>query len=499
MVTGRTTNRGIAVLAALAVVVILPGAVGVASAGTVPGYRTADGATATKGSTSTADAPQLEPGLHTDSIKRGEQKYYAVTLDDRTSAYFSAVAAPRPGTKVADYGDKLTVNVQDSDGTTCDTGARPSFHGGGMAYPIADYATRRIGADRTGCQKAGPYYLVITREGSAKSGSDAWPLELDYLDEPPLKGPTPARPGQGSWSTVTPAPRTDTTKRSAKGGTGFNDAGSVDSGVWKDRITPGETRFYRVPLDWGQRINLSAELPNAPAGSSGFLARMLGLGVYNPARGVVDDLSFVAYTGKPAAAKEFTAPVAYGNRFQPVGPVSAMRFAGWYYLEVSLHPDAARFFPKGAELTLRVDVRGAAKAGPGYAEPTDTFSVTSDDRESARKGRTAQQAAKSGTLMTVAYAGIGTGVVLLLGLGAWTLVARRSMAGAAAAAVGPGGPAGPGGSAGPGGPGGQPSLPGQPGQSSQPSPPGQPGQSTQSTRSTQQVQQNTQFGPPQGW
>lgn len=487
MVTGRTTNRGIAVLAALAVVVILPGAVGVASAATVPGYRTGDGATAVKGSTSTTDAPQLKPGLHTDSIKRGEQKYYAVTLDDRTSAYFSAVAAPRPGTKVADYGDKLTVTVQDSDGTTCDAGAHPSFHGGGMAYPVADYATRRIGADRTGCQKAGPYYLVITREGSAASGSDTWPLELDYLDEPPLKGTTPARPGLGSWSTVTPAPRTDTTKRSAKGGTGFNDAGSVDSGVWKDRITPGETRFYRVPVDWGQRLNLSAELPNAPAGTSGFLARMLGLGVYNPARGAVDDLSFVAYTGKPAAAKEFTAPVAYGNRFQPTRAVSAMRFAGWYYLEVSLHPDAARYFPKGAELTLRVDVRGTATAGPGYAEPADTFSVTSGDRESARKGQTAQQAVKSGTLMTVAYAGIGTGVVLLVGLGVWTLVARRSQAGAPVAAVGRGGP---GGSGGAGGPGEQPSLPGQP------SPPGQPGQPTQST---QQARQNPQFGPPQGW
>ncbi|MFG2826634.1 hypothetical protein ACGFWI_04025 [Streptomyces sp. NPDC048434] len=469
MVTGRTTNRGTAVLAALAVVTILPGVVGVASAETVPGYRTADGATATKGTSSAADAPQLKPGLHTDSIKRGEQKYYAVTLDDRTSAYFSAVAAPKPGTKVEDYGDKLTINVQDSDGTTCDTGASPSFNSGGMAHPIADYATRRIGADRTECQKAGPYYLVITREGSETSGPDTWPLELDYLDEPPLKGSTPAQPGQGSWSSATPAPRTDTTKRSAKGGTGFNDAGAVDSGVWKDRITPGETRFYRVPVDWGQRLNLTAELPNAPSGSSGFLARMLGLGVYNPARGAVDDVHFVSYTGKPAAAKDFTAPVEYGNRFNSTDSVSAMRFAGWYYLEVSLHPDAARYFPKGAELTLRVDVRGAAKAGPGYAGPTGAFSVTPEDRETAQKGQTAQEAEKSGTLMTVAYAGIGTGVVLLAGLGAWTLAARRSSALASAAPVAAGGP------------GDQPSLPGQ------------------STRSTQQAQQKPQFGPPQGW
>ncbi len=472
MVTGRTTNRGMAVLAALAVVAILPGTVGVASAESIPGYRTGDGATAVKGAASTADAPQLEPGLHTDSIKRGEQKHYAVTLDDRTSAYFSAVAAPKPGTKVEDYGDKLTISVQDSDGTTCGTGASPTFNGGGMAYPLADYATRRIGADRTECQKAGPYYLVITREGSATSGPDSWPLELNYLDEPPLKGNTPAQPGQGSWSTTTPAPRTDATKRSAKGGTGFNDAGSVDTGVWKDRITPGETRFYRVPVDWGQRLNLSAELPNASSGASGFVTRVLGLGVYNPARGAVGHVSFVPYTGKPAAAKQFTAPVDYGNRFNAADSVGAMRFAGWYYIEVSLHPDAAKYFPKGAELTLRVDVRGAAEEGPGYAAPTDTFSVTPEDRETAHEGRTAQEAAKSGTLMTVAYAGIGTGVVLLAGLGAWTLMARRSPAVAAGAPAGP---------AAAGGPGGQPSLPGQ------------------STQTTQQAQPNGQFERPQGW
>lgn len=473
VVTGRTTYRGIAVLAALAVVPILPGTVGVASAEGVPRYRMAEGATKIHGTAGSADAPPLKPGLHTDSIKRGEQKWYAVNLDARNSAYFSAVAAPAPGTKVADYGDKLTLSVQDSSGATCGSEARPSFNGGGMAYPIADYVTRRIGADRTECQKAGPYYLVISREGSATSGRDTWPLEINYLNEPPLEGSTPAKPGQRTWSTATPAPRTDPTKHRAKGGTGFNDAGSVDTGVWRDRIRPGETRFYRVPVNWGQRLNLSAELPNATSSrASAFLARVLGLGVYNPARGAVGDPSFVSYTGKPAAAKEFTAPVDYGNRFDTTGSVNAMRFAGWYYLAVSLHPDAVQYFPKGAELTLRVDVRGTAKAGPGYAEPTSVFSLTPEDRETAQKGQTAQEASKSGTLMTVAYTGIGTGVVLLMGLGAWTLVARRSAARAAGTPAGPGAVVGPG---------GRPSLPGQ------------------STDPTQHAPQNRQFGPPQGW
>ncbi|MEU5210887.1 hypothetical protein [Streptomyces sp. NPDC020742] len=460
-------QRAAAFVAALAAATALPGAMAVAAAESVPGYRTADGATEVKGTSSAATAPPLKPGLHTDTIRRGEQKYYAVTLDDRNNAYFSVVAAPRPGTKVEDYKDKLTLTVQDSSGATCSE-ATPSFNGGGMAYPIADYAFRRIGTDRSDCQKAGPYYVVVERDGSATSGPDLWPIELDHLDEPPLKGSTPARPGRGTWSTATPAPRTDATKRNAQGGTGFNDAGSVAAGVWRDRIKPGESRFYRVPVDWGQRLNLSAELPNSPAASHDFVTNALGLGVYNPARGAVSTNNFVPYRGQPAAAKVFTAPVDYGNRLDPTDSVSAMRFAGWYYLEVSLHPDAAQYFPKGAELTLRVDVRGAAKSGPGYADPAGAFTVTPEDQETARTGRTAQEAAKSGTLTVVGYAGIGTGAVLLAGLGSWTLVARRSAA------------------AGSRGPGTAPELPQQRGGPHRPTQPGQ-------HHGHQQ-----QFGPPPG-
>ncbi|MBL1091280.1 MULTISPECIES: hypothetical protein [Streptomyces] len=425
---GGRAVAALAALTALAGVAVLPGTVGVASATTVPGYRVADDATAVKGTASRADAPALKPGLHTDSLRRGQQKYYAVTLDATTNAYFSVVAAPRPGTKIEDYKDQFTVSVQDSSGQPCGTDATPSFHGGGMAYPIADYATRRIGSDRTQCQEAGPYFVVLTREGSQTSGPDAWPVELDYLQEPAIKGSAPARPAPGSWSTATPPARTDATKRRAKGGTSFNDAGSVATGVWTDHIEPGETRFYRVPVDWGQRLNLSAELPNSTTGKSRFLANALGLSVYNPARGAVGNDSFVAYDNG-AAAKKFTAPVDYGNRFNPSDAVSAMRFAGWYYLEVSLNPNTAPYFAKGADLTLRVDVRQSPKPGPAYASPSKDFSVTPDDREAAQNGRTAQEdSARSGPLMTVAYAGIGTGVVLLTGLGAWTLVARRSAA-----------------------------------------------------------------------
>ncbi|MCZ0980358.1 hypothetical protein O1L60_18945 [Streptomyces diastatochromogenes] len=51
--------------------------------------------------------------------------------------------------------------------------------------------------------------------------------------------------------------------------------------------------------------------------------------------------------------------------------------------------------------------------------------MTADDREAAENGAAGAPATADGTMKAVAAAGIGTGTFLLLGLGAWTLLARR--------------------------------------------------------------------------
>ncbi|MFH9420294.1 hypothetical protein [Streptomyces sp. NPDC017529] len=423
--------------------------------GDLPAYRTAAGARAVQGTPGPANAPRIGPGTYTDTLARGDERFYAVRLDGESSAYFSAVAAPRPGTEVADHTDSLKVVLQDADGSTCAPGGSTSFRGRGMAYPIADYATRRIDGPRANCRQAGTYYLVVKRTGRVQTGGAArWPVELRVQREPGLTGSPPAQPGPRTWSTATPVPLTGGTTKEARGGTGFNDAGAVGKGVWRDRIRPGETRFYRVPLDWGQQLNVSAELPQAALSGSGtgvagrgvagsrLVASALGLGVYNPARGPVSDTRFVPYDGKPAAAKFLTAPVDYGNRYNATAPVNAMRFAGSYYLAVSLHPDAAKYFEHGAQFTLRVDPLGRPQRAPGYRENAAEFSVTPQERVAADAGMTPQQATHNGTLRLVGYGGISTGTVLLLALGVWTVVARRG-GGRGAGRGGPDGPARP--------------------------------------------------------
>ncbi|MFH8344871.1 hypothetical protein [Streptomyces sp. NPDC018045] len=478
MARGRTRRSGRAgrlVPVLVPVLVSVPALAGSATAGPADGlrdgppvYRTAADAQPIRGTAGRSDAPRIDPGTYTDTLARGDEKYYAVRLDGKSSAYFSAVAAPPPGSEVADYTDSLKVSLRDAAGNACSPGGSTSFHGRGMAYPIADYATRRIDGPRTNCQQAGAYYVVVKRVGRASAeGAGRWPLELRFQREPGLTGTPPAQPAPGTWSTATPVPLTGGTKRDAEGGTGFNDAGPIGKGVWQDRIRPGETRFYRVPVDWGQQLSVSVELPGgtlvggrgetgAAAGSesgsasgsgsgvpgrgalrgpgvvagSRLVASALGLGVYNPARGPVSDTRFIAYDGKPAAARLVTAPVDYGNRYNATAPVSAMRFAGSYYLAVSLHPDAAKYFKDGTPITLRVDPTGRPQRGPDYREDAADFSVTPQQRAAAGEGMTAQQVGPSSTLRMVGYGGISTGVVLLLALGVWAVAARWRSGGA---------------------------------------------------------------------
>ncbi|MFC4495603.1 hypothetical protein ACFPA8_15845 [Streptomyces ovatisporus] len=444
----RPAVRAAAAAAAMCAMAALPGQAWAAPSdgpGGVPGYKAAEDAKEIKGAVSSGDGPEIRPGVYSDTIGRGEKKYYSVSLDARTSAFLSAVAAPKPGAQVQTAGEGLKLSLETVDGSSCDGSNEPDFSGDGSAYPIADYATRTVGADDE-CQKAGPYLFSVERTGGETSDPTRWPLEIRYMSEPAVKGSLPSVPTDNGADDEPPAPLSGSAKKRAHGGTGFNDAGAVSEGVWKDRIRPGETRFYRVPVDWGQRLNAAVELSSVK--SSGDLPPTiyngLGLTAYNPARGRFDDESFVSYSpDKSAQTLAYTPVVDYGNRFADDGYDAA--FAGWHYLAVTVSPKAAQVIETTAPLTLRIDVKGKAKPGPDYDGDAAAagFGVSDEDREQAESGQTAAEGERSDTLRTVAYAGIGTGTALILALVVWTLAARRRAATAGTGAPVQGPPAGP--------------------------------------------------------
>ncbi|MFF8916007.1 hypothetical protein ACF08M_22425 [Streptomyces sp. NPDC015032] len=433
----RQRNRGrvaLAAVAAMCAAAALPGEA--YAAGEDTAYTFEPGAKQVSGVEVSTEASALTSGsVYKSSIKPGEKLYYRLNLDAKTNAYVSAVAVPRGGGQVA-YGDGITVSIRDSTDLQCSSESA-RFESAEYPRPIAAYAYRITAKDSSTCQEAGTYNVLIERESKATSSPGEWDLELRYKSEPQLKSPG-SMPTEApeNWPSASPAPPT-TAPQKRSGGTSYYDATSLETGEWHDDIAPGQTRFYRVPVDWGQQIFATADLSNNNA-SDEFIGSALAVSLDNPAHGHVDDATPLSYSGKPASVSlDPLPPVAYENRYNSTSSVSAMRFAGWYYLSVTLNPKIAKSYgDKAIPLNLRIKVEGTARKSP-YAGNAGDFVVTQDDRDMAKSGKSDPEAARSATMRKIGVAGIGAGAVLVLGLGVWTLLARRR------AVTAPTGPAGP--------------------------------------------------------
>ncbi|MFI1398370.1 hypothetical protein [Streptomyces sp. NPDC020681] len=374
-------------------------------------YGTAPDAKPVTGTASSTEGPRLRPGTYTDTISAGEKKFYRVVLDAESNAYVSTVLAPPPGSRVGSA-DGVRIVLESTDGAMCSVSNDVTF-GGGTARPIADYATRRIGRGRE-CQSAGDYLYSVEWIGSADtSGARSWPVEIKYMTEPGLQAGAVVPSAPSSWSSPAPVPVVGAAK-GISGGTGFNDAPAVGRGVWKDELGPGESRFYRVPVDWGQRLFLDAEFANSTTGQPEAVAGGLRLSLFNTARGFVESADST-YLGKPATVSLRTAPAAFAHRTSAQDDTAAMRFSGWYYVRVSLDQRVGSTLP----MTLHVGVEGEPQQGPAYDGDAVAagFGIPDGDHE-AGGGRDA-------LLTAVGLAGIGIGTVLVLVLAAWTALARR--------------------------------------------------------------------------
>uniref|UniRef100_A0AAU2JTS9 Peptidase n=1 Tax=Streptomyces sp. NBC_00049 TaxID=2903617 RepID=A0AAU2JTS9_9ACTN len=396
----------------------------------LPAYRPADGAKPVEGKLSTADAPQIEAGnVYEDKLAPGERVYRLVLEKDESDVYVSTVVRPAQGEKVSSS-DGIEVEIMTTAGRSCPGSAgRANF--GYDAYPISAAAVR-WGAEDKDCAPAGIYYVKVTRTSAKGSDQNPWPLEIKVQREPGrgTGGPTTA---PGAWPSGAPVlPGTEAVTRT--GGTGFNDARALGTGVWRDEMRPGQTRFYRVPVDWGQQLGLGAELSAAkmtrPYGSA---SGGLTVSLYSPFRSLITDKD-TSYDGKQAGITlEKTPPLAYENRFSSDRAVQPVSVAGWYYIAVTMGGKVAEFTEDAATvpLTLRLDVGGTTAKAPAYkgSLAAGGFGVDADDRAAAKDGLTEPEAAEAAgnksAMQVVAGAGFGTGTLLLLFLGGWTLLGRR--------------------------------------------------------------------------
>ncbi|WP_329253744.1 hypothetical protein OG223_27020 [Streptomyces sp. NBC_01478] len=403
------------------------------AAGSPGAYGYDQGDRVVAGATGTADAEELKVGgTYRSSLPKGAGVYYGLDLDPTSNAYVSVTAVPPAGTTVAAT-DGIKVSMQNAQGTAC-THRSATFGAGRSPHPVAAWAVREAG--KILCKGSGKYYVFVQRVDAADSSPDTWGLELTAVSEPSLAQAGTTSPPQ-DWNSASPEAVTGEARHRA-GGSGFAGAVAVGQGAWRDDIAPGRTLFYKVPVDWGQQLSVTAEL-GATDGGSGYVTRALDLALYNPVRGSVDQAGLSYQGSERSVALDSLPPVEYRNRYSVVDHENGMRFAGSYYLVVHLDAQVADDFGQGPfPVTLRVRVAGTAHAGPGYAarpDPRNIFEVTAQDREAAAAGGagslgSAGSAGSTGgggdtAMKVLAVAGIGGGSVLLATLGVWTVSARR--------------------------------------------------------------------------
>ncbi|MGV0375866.1 MULTISPECIES: vWA domain-containing protein [Corynebacterium] len=102
------------------------------------------------------------------------------------------------------------------------------------------------------------FYEPIPSDEEKTEWSDGKIIKAgDYLGEMPMKNPEPI-----------------------SGGTGFNNAVEITEGAYSDNIVPGEFRFYKIPVAYGQRPVVKVKTPESVAHN----ADSLGFGIYDPMR-----------------------------------------------------------------------------------------------------------------------------------------------------------------------------------------------------------------------
>lgn len=120
-------------------------------------------------------------------------------------------------------------------------------------------------------------------------------------------------------------------------------------------------------------------------------------------------------------------PVSWTNRWESRPGVVPVHTEGDYYIAVTLGANASRIAENpDIGITLRVDVKGQAKAGPEHDAPA----VRAGSAEQARDGGEGRADSAAGDSagwsrpMVAAVAG-GVGLLLIAGLALWFVRARR--------------------------------------------------------------------------
>ncbi|MCT2339698.1 VWA domain-containing protein [Corynebacterium sp. p3-SID1056] len=230
----------------------------------------------------------------------GEGQYLTTVTPDRsgtTDRYFRTSVPPRHNARMVFtpvvQGDAMwqhtEVKVDPAEGINEGDPACGEFRGkdeiasGGPGFGInsAFAAMNRVEEDHLECDMSDILVKIQISNAGDEVAEDV-PIEVGVFYEP-IPGKEQADDWEdrrvysaGEFQGEMPIANS----QPVSGGTGFNDAVEITEGSYSDRIVPGEFKFFKIPVAYGQRPVIRAKTPPSVARNADTIA----MGIYDPLR-----------------------------------------------------------------------------------------------------------------------------------------------------------------------------------------------------------------------
>lgn len=234
---------------------------------------------------------------------------------------------------------------------------------------------------------------VYDSESVADYRDEPVKVEVSVQFEPVLKKQEADKLNEGRYSSGDKAYKKATfgETKPVSGGSNADQAPEVKSGdTISDTIVPGEQKFYKIPVEWGQRPVIAARTGNSERDN----ADSMGVALLNPFEVSVADGTMHFYQDSEDLNLSTDRPVEYNNRSTNVGGQSIAN-AGYYYATVRManyRPDEeVSGIDQPFQLAFLLDNKPTK--GPDW-RPTDKNGPTPSDKPILAKGESEKDSSK---------------------------------------------------------------------------------------------------------
>lgn len=340
-------------------------------------------------------APLLTPGMYHDTIPAGVNdagpvtdpdkkvdRFYRIKRSIPNSTLWVGVAAQAPHEGITSLNaDLWTTDMAHS----CGTGAvEPSIDDSSLALAsVGSYSEYDHVSEE--CAPADELLLNLTNTRNQGKAFDA-DTQIVVIEEPPASDadslPEMAEVGEGRWQDFAMGQPSK-----LDGGTTFADAPELDEATYESAIVTGESRIYKVPVGWGQRLQVQASSPSlgmdemAETGLVQMRVDIVSPTLGSASQGLADhadgeccitDDGTLTY-GEDLKIQAITAPVRFRNR-ECCTDADATALPGYYYAVVSLTDLQGELGQ--AEVPYQINAQVLGNAGEGAPDYGDADIVT---------------------------------------------------------------------------------------------------------------------------